>query len=207
MKRLERQAGFSIVSVLAVIAVAGILGASGWFVYQHNRTKLIGAAPNSDQAAPAQNQQTATSPSTNQKTIQLPELGIQISVPASLSDLVYHTTTVTLPNGEQNILAYFSTKALTAADAKCSTDAAPLGTLGRVNGQYPTQSEDPTNVLDYGQLIKQFPTFYISAGYPQAGCSAATSAGSDFAAASNNSLANTDKSAFQASFSTIQPLN
>jgi len=211
MGRNGRQSGFSAVfGVLAVLIIVG-LGVAGWAVYQHNRVKPTSAASSSGQSA---HQQTTTTTTTtpppsasNQNVVKIPELGIQITVPDDIKDLTYQTQVVTLRNGNQSTLAMFSTKALTAVDAKCGPAAMPLGSLGKASGQYPTQQQDASNVLDYGQLVKQFSTFYIAAGYPQAACSLSGSAGSDTAAANNNKLANTDKATFEAAFSTIQSLN
>lgn len=196
MGRQKRQTGFSIVGIVVVLAAIVAIGAAGWFVYQHNRVKPTGATGNSNQT---NNQQTTTAPPANQKTIQVPELGIQITVPADLSDLIYRTTTVTLRNGNQATLAYFSTKALTAADPNCGTNFGPLGSLERANGQYPTEQQDETNVLDYGQLVKQFPNFYVTVGYPNAACSTSPSLPTP--------ATGSWKSQFSGALSTIQALN
>lgn len=204
MGRQKRQSGFSILGiVVAVVAVAAI-GTAGWFVYQHNKVKLTGATGGTQTTNQGGQQQTP--PATT--AVKVPELGIQITVPDSIKDLTYQVSTVKLsPNGNQATLAMFSTKALTALDANCGVSSGALGSLERASGQYPTQAEDETNVLDYGQLLKQFPTFYISVGYPQAACSTAATAGSASAAASNEAARNTAKQAFVSSLSTIQPLN
>jgi Tfp pilus assembly protein PilV len=101
-------------------------------------------------------------------TIKIPELGIQITVPDNIKDLRYKVSTVTLSNGRQATLALFSTASLIAIDQDCGTSFGPLGSLEKVNGQFPSDYQQNPNA--YGQLVKQFPTFYISAGYPQAAC-------------------------------------
>lgn len=121
-------------------------------------------------------QQQPSATAVNQSALTIPELGIQITVPNDIKDLKYQISTVTLRNGQQATLAMFSTAALTGLDAKCSASNGALGSLERANGQYPTASEDASNVLDYGQLVKQFPTFYVSAGFPNAQCSSNNSA-------------------------------
>ncbi len=210
MRQRDRQSGFSVKETLFVVVAVGVIGMVGWFVYQHNRVKLTNAAPNSNVASNQQittPQPTLTTPAMNQNVVKIPELGIQITVPDSIKDLKYKTVTVTLRNKNQATIAYFSTTALAAADANCGTNFGPLGTLEKANGQYPTQSEDETNVLDYGQLVKQFPTFYITVGYSQAACSTAATAGSATAATRTEAAASRGKGAFSAALSTIQPLN
>ncbi len=129
-------------------------------------------------------------------TVKIPELGIQITVPDDIKDLRYRVITVTLSNGKQATIAYFSTASLTALDPGCGTNFGPLGTLERVNGQLP--SDYQTHPLTYGQLVKQFPTFFISAGWPQAGCSTNSTA---------QGFASTGKTEFGPAESTIQQLN
>lgn len=35
----SKHLGFSIVEALIIVVVIGVVGAAGWFVYQHNRTQ------------------------------------------------------------------------------------------------------------------------------------------------------------------------
>src|SRR5258708_25082461 len=128
----SKQAGFSVVQMALVIAATGIIGAAGLFVYQHKRTEVIAAAANPNQLT---NQQPTTAPAPAQNTVQIPELGIQITVPNDIKDLTYQTSTVTLRSGQKATLAMFSTKALTSADAGCSAAAGPFGSLERVDAQ------------------------------------------------------------------------
>jgi hypothetical protein len=92
----------------------------------------------------------------------------------------------------------FSTKALTALDAKCDDSFGPLGMLAKIDGQYPTSFSDSNPPIEYGSLVKQFPDFFISASSPQAGCDPGNS----------NALqaASKFKDEFQAAFPTIQQL-
>jgi hypothetical protein len=205
MRQRENQSGFSAIEGLLIVLAIAVLAAGGLAVYQHNRVKVTDAAPNSNQTT---NQQTTTTTTPNQNVVKIPELGIQITVPDSIKDLTYQVSTVTLRNGNKGTLATFSTTSLTAADASCNPSSIAVGSLEKASGQYPTASEDQYATLDYGQLVKQFPTFYISGGVEhQAGCSTSASAGSAAAATSINSTANGDGSAFEAALSTIQPLS
>ena len=90
----------------------------------------------------------------------------------------------------------FSTSSLTQLDPNCSATNGPLGSLERADGKYP--GGEQYAALDYGQLVKQFPTFYISAGYPQGACSTDSIA---------QAAAATDKTDFLKAESTIQQSN
>lgn len=196
----DRQQGFSIVEAVLVVAVLGVIGVAGWFVYQHNRVKITNAATGTQTSKQGTNQQTntTTTTTTNQSVVKIPELGIQITVPDDIKDVTYKIGhSGTFKNGQSGVDAFFSTTSLTAIDSKCGTDFGPLGTLTMGDGQYP--SDDPTAYSDYGgNLVKQFPTFFISYTGPQAGCS-------------ENSIAlnamNKFKQEFEAALSTIQALN
>jgi hypothetical protein len=198
----SKQTGFSIIEALIAVVAVGAIATAGLLVYQYNQVRITDAAPSSGQLT---NQQTTTTTPTVAHTIvKIPELGIQITVPDSIKDVTYTTTKVKLRNGNPATIAYFSTTSLTAQDSHCGTNSGPLGSLEKASGQYPTQSQDETNVLDYGQLVKQFPTFYITVGYPNAGCSISTSAST---AANVNGSAGASKTTFSTALPTIQPLN
>jgi Tfp pilus assembly protein PilE len=190
--------GFSIVEAIIVIAAIGILGASGWFVYQHNRAKVTDAAGGTQATNQGTQQTTTTAPTANQSVAKIPELGIQITVSNEIKDLTYKVGTTTLGDGRQETYALFSTTSLTATDAKCGTDFGPLGALSKISGQYPTTFSDSNPPMEYGGLVKQFPAFFISTSGPQASCSE-----------NSTVLANASKfrGDFQAALSTIQPLN
>lgn len=194
----DRQTGFSIVEAVVVLVVVGVIGTAGWFVYQHNRVKVTNAAAGTQTTTQGTNQNTNTTPTTtsNQTVVKVSELGIQITVPNDIKDLIYQVSTVTLRSGQTETLAKFSTQALTSADSDCSVSFGPLGSLGRVDGQYP--SNDPNAAFNYGQLVQQFPTFFIISGSPNASCSSNPNA--------TPSLGHF-KGEFVAAQSTIQALN
>lgn len=190
----NKQSGFKIVGAVLVVAAVGIIGAASVFVYQHNKVQLTNAATNPSQALTTT--PTTSTPAANQTAINIPELGIQITVPNDIKDLTYQVSTVTLRSGQIATLAMFSTKALTSADPACSAAAGPLGSLERVDAQYPTS--DPNAAFYYGQLVQQFPTFYIAAGSPNAACSTNPNAVTNAAQ---------HKSAFVSAESSIQASN
>ncbi len=189
----KNQKGFGTVESILVVIIVVLIGAVGFLVYKnHHKTAPVASATKTTivkSTAP----KTALSSTTT--VVKVPELGIQITVPNSIKDLTYSTANETLPNGNVAIYAKFSTTSLTNLDAGCSTSFGPLGSLERASGQYPSSDQDAS--LDYGKLEKQFSTFYISAGSPQAACS------------QNSTTENTaqlDKGAFFNSLSTITVL-
>ena len=187
-----KQSGLSALEALLIILAVGVIGVVSVVVYQHNRVQLSGASGGTQATNQTSTQQTTTT--TNQSVVRIPELGIQITVPNDIKDLTYQMSTTTV-NGQQIPLARFSTATLAALDAKCSASAGgPLGSLGRVDGVYPASA----NPVVYGTLVKQFPTFYIAAGHPNAACSEQSSA---------LSAMSKFRQEFEASYSTIQALN
>lgn len=127
--------------------------------------------------------------------VEIPGLVIKISVPTDIKDLTYKTSIVKLRNGNRATVAKFTTKSLIDLDPRCSTSFGPLGSLEKADGQYP--SNDQYAVLDYGRLVKQFATFYITAAQPNAACSTSTSVAA---------TASMFESQFASSVSTIQQL-
>ncbi len=218
MKKLNNQ-GFGVFEIIAGLAILALIVTAGWFVYKshHTVTDAPMAAmttaklkttttpkpvtPSSTPVKPVTKSTNTTSVSQSQTTdnnkniVKIPELGIQITVPDSIKDLVYAPHNVTLSGGKPATYAFFSTKTLTSEASGCSVNSGPLGSLERAGGQYPTN--DPTAFTELGALVKQYPTFYISAGYPQAACSQNSAA---------NKLAETQKGIFDSSFSTITQL-
>jgi len=171
-----KQRGFGTIRVVAFLVVAGAVASMAWLGYSINqKAHQVKQASNAAVTSPA-SISTANSPvstqqaAANQSVVKIPELGIQITVPNNIKDLKYQVSTVRLtPNGNQATLAMFSTVALTALDSKCGASNMPLGSLERASGQYP--SNDRLATFDYGRFVKQFSTFYISAGVPNAPCS------------------------------------
>lgn len=141
---------------------------------------------------------TPPSPSGSTDVFNIPELGIQITLPDSLKDLVYVTSSGTFNKGTQSYTAVnLSTLSLTNLDQGCSVKgtAPALGALSKVDGQY-TATPNFDNTI--GALVKQFSSFYISFSGPQAACSSSSSV---------IAKAVSDLAAFRASFSTIAVQN
>jgi cell division protein FtsL len=113
-------------------------------------------------------------------TFKFPEQGFSLKLPTELADITYvENSTKTGAN--------ISTQALTAADPACTSSAtvAPLGTIEKVTGQFPTATSTTTT------LIKQYSTYYIAYIKPASNCSASTQVNN-----LANSLINNLKSTF-----------
>src|SRR5712692_9976579 len=127
--REVKQRGFGAIRGVAFLVVAGVIVSAAWLAYsQYQKAHQVKQTNNAAVATPA-NTSTAKTPvleqqaavATNQNVEKIPELGIQITVPDDIKDLKYQVSTVTLKNGNQATLAFFSTAALTALDSKCGT--------------------------------------------------------------------------------------
>jgi hypothetical protein len=186
-KLKDNQRGFGILETVAAVLIVALLGAGGWMVYKHHQDVKV--RPSSV----ALKNQSDTKKDTSR--LKIPELKIYITVPASIKDLTYKTTEGKLNNEAQATLAYFSTDSLAKADQKCEASSGPLGALESVTGQYP-KDEHQTALNDYGELIKQFKTFYISYYPPQTDCT-----GSD------SGMSSSYKADFQSAFSSIEEYN
>jgi hypothetical protein len=134
---------------------------------------------------------TPTAGSASLNVFKIPELGIELSVPASLSTLTYLYETT-----DSGKVAKLSTSTLGALDAGCKqsttedTGADPaLGTLYRANG---------TGHSSSGFVVeKQYATYYIGYTPPQSVCATT---------ATINAVLPLQLADFKASLSTIQPL-
>src|SRR5258708_2447699 len=112
MKGMQhKQAGFSIVEAIVVVAAIAIIGAAGWLVYQHNRTKLTGATAN---GTPSTTQNSTTSPTA--ATLDIKEWGVHIGLNSTTASL-YYIIKPSLPD-----VAYFSIKTIAAVAPNCAAD-------------------------------------------------------------------------------------
>ncbi len=190
---------------MVLVVVCAITGV-GWLAYSHYQSShkaksssSVVASSTPSTTSTVKTPVTVQQPTTvaNQNVVKIPELGIQITVPDSIKDLTYQTTSGTLNDGAHATMARFSTSSLATTDAKCGASSGPLGVLESVSGQYPTNIQQ-TALNDYGELIKQFPTFYVSYFSQNAACSAN---------ATTQATATQAKVAFTTAESTIQQSN
>lgn len=155
MPNIFNQQGFSqvIVSVVVLAAVM-VVGLVGWRVYESSITT-------SQQESQIPEDHSAQSPD----WFQIKELGIDIELPAALrDDIVLHSTTQA-----GNTFVAFSTRSITAQYPQCgaSSGDAPLGVLVRTVGQYPANANVGNAT---GNLVKQFPDYYIAYRDPSQPC-------------------------------------
>lgn len=165
----NNQSGFTIVESLLVIIIIILICFVGWFIY-HTDHKTKSTATTT--ATSARSSDKSASPSTT-SVVKIPELGIEITVPNSLKDLIYTASSPTTVNGENSIAVGFSTPQLAAADPGCTAAHDPLGNLSKTDGQYPANATDENSS---GQLVKQFPTFYIAYNPSQGECASPSNA-------------------------------
>lgn len=85
-----KQSGNSIVVVTIAALVILALGATGWFVYQHNRTQATGAASNPSQTTTQQN---STQPAPTVAYLEITEWGVKLPLSEAIKDAYYATST------------------------------------------------------------------------------------------------------------------
>ena len=85
-----KQAGFNIVELLVIVVAVGIIGAGGWFVYQHNRTRVTNAEAGGTPSSSQQNtQQQSTTPAPTVSYLSITEWGIKLPLSSEISDAYY----------------------------------------------------------------------------------------------------------------------
>lgn len=171
----KNEKGFSVVEALLVILIVAVIGFGGYYVWhtQHKTTKPAATpSTSSKKSASSIGNNTPTQKTSDSAIIQIPELGIELTVPNTLSDITYHYSTND-PVGNTSVsgetFADLSTSTLDSLDAGCvansSSDTAQgtaLGMLVKASGQGKA-GEDFT-------VVKQFSTYYIGYANPQAPC-------------------------------------
>jgi Tfp pilus assembly protein PilV len=207
-KLKNNQKGFTAVEVLLIVLILVVIGAVGYMAYRNDhKTKTVSTTNTSTNKPATSTTKTSTStPSTSSQSstsstttvFKIPELGIEVTVPNSIKDIVYKVNaTGTVSTGQQTQSVTLSTQTLTNLDPDCSVNgsAPPLGTISKTQGQYPS-SPDADNAS--GGLVKQFSTYYIAWRNPQAPCGSAPSTQTE---------ANTDTNLFSAALhSTVAPI-
>lgn len=99
----------------------------------------------------------------NPNAFKVPEVGLQLTVPASLADLTYKVS----PGANGSQVVSFSTQSLTAAIPACSAQhpGGAFDTISRANGQY----QPPANPAD-GGLLYQTAGYYFAYQLPNGPC-------------------------------------
>ena len=183
-----------------------VLGAVGYMFYRNvYQTKTLSTAnastvkPSTSASTSTKTPAMTTSNSSQHATnstngvFKIPELGIEITVPSSLSTLTYNYSV-------QSSTADMSTRALAAQASSCtadsSTDSANFNALGSLTKGQGTGQKEPDVTIE-----KQYSTYYIAYNAPQDTC---------LPNGSSSSLVNllgNEQQAFRNSLSTIQPIH
>ena len=169
----KNQKGFSAVEAILVVLIIAIVGFVGWFVWHTNQTANKNLASSSSTKSPTFKQLPKTTSTTT--VVKLTKLGVELTVPNSISDLTFSVQKATTVNSEPSQSVNLSTSALAKLDSKCAADGTTpaLGNLSKTNGQYPSSATvDNTS----GTLVMQFSTYYIGYTSPQSACSSKTAA-------------------------------
>ncbi len=161
MGRQGRQAGFSPVEVLIVIAAVAVIGAAGWFVYQHNRTKATNAAGGTQTTNQTSNQQTTstTPPAPTVTYLTIKEWGVRLPLSDSIKDAYY-----VVPDGiskDADGLPSGISLSVSSLDTACGKlNSGPTGqdnSLAGIIRVLPTDT-DPVSGKLYTQLYPGGPT-------------------------------------------------
>jgi len=159
-----------LVILLALLAVAGI--GYSVFAFRQNESQSTALSAKDTQistlnaqittlkAAAAKTAKANTTAPVVSGLVEIEELGVSITVPDSIKDLVY--------SYEGNNKVAFSTKTLkdkASATAECTTGGvfSSLGTISKVSGQFKAVETGP-------QLIKQFASYYVIYEKPESSC-------------------------------------
>ncbi len=151
MRRREHQSGFSIVEALIVVVVIGVIGTAGWFVYQHNRTKVTDATANPNQSNSHQTPATTTPAAPTVASLTLKEWGLNLPLSDKIKDAYYVPSvsskgTDGLPNSMLLGLTSLDASSCTAAGSNHGQDSA----IGAIFRALPTETDPVT-----GQLLTQ----------------------------------------------------
>ncbi len=156
---MESQSKISVKWPWIALAIVILLAAAYLFYVQY------GPTPATD-TTPATTSTTVAKPTT---TLKIPEFGIQLALPAAISDAYYATAKGAF---NDTIYANFSTHSLASAGGQyCTADTtagAPLGSVAVTSTQ---PLANPTVENSPGAFVKQVGTKYIYYVGPQAACS------------------------------------
>lgn len=161
MERAQnKQAGFNIVELLLIIVAIGVIGVGGWFVYQHNTTKVSNAAGGSQTT-----QQTpATTPAPTVTYLMIKEWGVKLPLTSTISSAYYVVSTSFsndpdgLPSGVWLGLKSLSDASCNPANNNSGDGKGAIGDILRV----PVNATDPVSGQPYSQ---KYPNGVTLSGY------------------------------------------
>lgn len=164
MIKQDKTSGFSILETLLVLVIAGILGFTGWFVWN--------AKQNTDQIfnAAAKTAATTATPGKKQTYLFIKDLGIKLPLTSTIKDLTY--TYDAKAGGSTTSLNYlhFSTTSISSipnSGSTCSADKDPLGTYTVYASR---QANDGGNDNQVGTLESAANGHYIYYHHVQYAC-------------------------------------
>ncbi len=208
----EKGEGVGFLGIVLLIVLVIILAGIGFLAYKHfhkSNNVVNGYVPtssnnvttSSNTANQSQTSKTSTSNTAASATsvVKFTQLGVQITVPTSIKDLIYkpgaNTTTPTATT------AILSTTALATLDPACGVDSTKtaatiqgIGELFEYSGKFTaTTNPDKTSVW-----AKQFPNFYVAYNAPASACSKT---------ASTNTVATTDASVLKTALTSMTTIS
>jgi hypothetical protein len=147
----KSQSGFSIVEAVLIVAAIGIIGAAGWFVYQHNRVKVTDAAANPNQLNSHQTPATTVPAVPTVTYLDIKEWGLKLPLSDKIKDAYYVASvsskgTDGLPNSMLLGLTSFDASSCTADGSNHGQSSA----IGAIFRALPTETDPVT-----GQLLTQ----------------------------------------------------
>ncbi len=157
------QKGFSPVIILVTVVVVGLVGGAGWYVYKNQTPKQ---QKTNSTGKTDSNQQTVQQTSGN--IVKIPEMGIQFTVPDEIKGISYIIEKQTDSRGKEVVYARLTSQSLMKVSPECGAARESLGIVTKGFGNKPEETEEPRY---YGELIKQFDSFFITYTPSQAACS------------------------------------
>lgn len=221
----EKGEGVGLLGIITLVVLVIVLVVGGYLAYRHfhdksnivkdnvsstvvsqtsasqtNTSKTNSSATNQSQTASTSTQNpttsTAVESSSGQSTIKFAQLGVEITVPNSIDDLIYYaSTTKTTPAATTAVM---STTTLAKLDPACGVDSTKttaslegIGELYEYAGTY-NASNNPNKTSVWS---KQFPSFYVAYDSPASACSKT---------ASTNTIQNTQVTTLKSALSTMK---
>lgn len=167
-----RQSGFSIIEALVAVVAIGMIGASGWFLYQHLKTSAttIGATSNPSQST---NQQPTMTPAGSTVAyLDIKEWGIKVPLSDAIEDGKYIPSASIVDSKGQPAAMWVTTTSVEAKGCDLSnTERDGGGAIGEIMRIEPGEQDGVTGEL----LSKEFPYGTTVGGYYYAYKSWATS--------------------------------
>lgn len=155
-KREDSQAGFSVVEAVITVVIIGIIGVTGWFVFQHNRTKLSGASSNGEPT-----KQTTTQTTQTGATLDITEWGVHMTLGSTTASMYY------LIKPDDPNVAYVSLHTVSGIAPDCAADKVSLGAIVR---ETPAQKQSAPDATFSVKGTIQIGSYWYGYTTPQAVC-------------------------------------